>query len=291
MWILSRRPSATAPGHPPENRTLPSPRYAEEPKVMNMKTKSSTLLLGIGALLAIVSGIAIFGHYKKGSSEAASSDATSTTLPGKVYNLIILDESGSMCLVYKPTLDGANETIQTIKSNQAAHPEQRQFLTFVSFSSIGSERFRVAIDNKPIDEVKGLTEDDYRPNGGTPLWDAIGYSLTKLEASVTDEDLVLVTIITDGYENSSREYDEDSIKALVERLSEKDWAFSYIGANQDAVAVAKAIGIDNALNFSPDEKGTREMWKRESASRERYYRLRRQGASRDRLKKGYFDKE
>lgn len=108
---------------------------------------------------------------------------------------------------------------------------------------------------------------------------------------VTDEDLVLVTIITDGYENSSREYDEDSIKALVERLSEKDWAFSYIGANQDAVAVAKAIGIDNALNFSPDEKGTREMWKRESASRERYYRLRRQGASRDRLKKGYFDKE
>ena len=119
----------------------------------------------------------------------------------------------------------------------------------------------------------------------------MGYSLTKLEASVTDEDLVLVTIITDGYENSSREYDEDSIKALVERLSYKDWAFAYIGANQDAVAVAKAIGIDNALNFSPDEEGIREMWKRESASRERYYRLRRQGASRDRLKKGYFDKE
>lgn len=189
------------------------------------------------------------------------------------------------------TLDGANETIQTIKSNQAAHPEQRQFLTFVSFSSIGSEKFRVAIDNKPIDEVKDLTEDDYRPIGGTPLWDAMGYSLTKLEASVTDEDLVLVTIITDGYENSSREYDEDSIKALVERLSYKDWAFAYIGANQDAVAVAKAIGIDNALNFSPDEEGIREMWKRESASRERYYRLRRQGASRDRLKKGYFDKE
>jgi hypothetical protein len=86
-------------------------------------------------------------------------------------------------------------------------------------------------------------------------------------------------------------YDEDSIKALVERLSEKDWAFAYIGANQDAVAIAKAIGIDKALNFSPDEEGTREMWKMESASRERYYRLRRQGASRDRLKKGYFDKE
>lgn len=256
-----------------------------------MKTKSSTLLLGIGALLAIVSGIALFGHFKKGSSDSTSSDTASRSLSGKVYNLIILDESGSMNMVYKPTLDGANETIKTIKSNQAAHPEQRQFLTFVSFASRGSEQFRVTIDNKPIEQVKDLTEDDYCPAGNTPLWDAMGHSLTKLEASVTDDDLVLVTIITDGYENSSREYDADSIKALVKRLSEKDWAFAYIGANQDAVAVAKAIGIDNALNFSPDEEGTREMWKRESASRERYYRLRRQGASRDRLKKGYFDRE
>ncbi len=256
-----------------------------------MKTKSSTLLLGIGALLAIVLGIALFGHFKKGHSDTASSDTASTSLSGKVYNLIILDESGSMSSVYKPTLNGANETIQTIKSNQTAHPEQRQFLTFVSFAGRGSEQFRVTIDNKPIDEVKDLTKNDYRPSGSTPLWDAMGHSLTKLEASVTDDDLVLVTIITDGYENSSREYDADCIKALVERLSEKDWAFAYIGANQDAVAVANQIGISNALNFTSDEEGTKEMWKREGASRDRYYRLHRLGASRDRLKKGYFDKE
>lgn len=252
--------------------------------------KSSKAIIGVSVLIAtiaITASLIIFGHSKS----ADSGSAAKTSLPENVYNLIILDESGSMSSVYKPTLDGANETIQTIKSNQAAHPEQRQFLTFVSFAGRGYDKFRVTIDNKPIEEVKGLSKDDYYPRGSTPLWDAMGYSLTKLEASVTDDDLVLVTIITDGRENSSREYDADSIKSLVERLSEKDWAFAYIGANQDAVEVANQMGISNALNFTSNEEGTKEMWKRESASRERYYRLRRLGASRDNLKKGYFDKE
>ncbi len=252
--------------------------------------KSSKAIIGVSVLIAtiaITASLIIFGHSKSTDSGSAAK----TSLSENVYNLIILDESGSMSSVYKPTLDGANETIQTIKSNQTAHPEQRQFLTFVSFSDRGNERFRTAIDNKPIEEVDDLTEDDYCPNGNTPLWDAMGHSLTKLEASVTDDDLVLVTIITDGYENSSREYDAESIKALIKRLSEKDWAFAYIGANQDAVEVANQMGISNALNFTSDEEGTKEMWKREGASRERYYRLRRLGASRDNLKKGYFDKE
>ena len=78
---------------------------------------------------------------------------------------------------------------------------------------------------------------------------------------------------------------------MVERLSEKDWAFAHIGANQNAVEVASQMGISKALNFPSDEEGTKEMWKREGASRERYYRLRRLGASRKSLKKGYFDKE
>ncbi len=51
------------------------------------------------------------------------------------------------------------------------------------------------------------------------------------------------------------------------------------------------MGISNALNYTSDEDGTKEMWKREGASRARYYRLRRLGASRDSLKKGYFDNE
>ena len=129
-----------------------------------------------------------------------------TTGITNIYNLIILDESGSMGSIYEQALGGANETIQTIRAAQTSADDQKQFLTFVTFDSGDRESVRTIIDTKPIEQVKDLTRDDYRPNGCTPLYDAMGRSLTALEQKVTDDDQVLVTIITDGMENSSREY-------------------------------------------------------------------------------------
>ena len=276
-----------------------------ETQIKKMK-KMTIILITIAAIvLAAILGIFIGRRtvqQSKISRENAAqtsetkhavlqNDSSKGSLSGKVYNLIILDESGSMSSVWKPALDGANETIQTIKSTQDAHPEQRQFLTFVSFSDKGGERFRVLIDNKPISEVVQLTQEDYYPSGNTPLWDAMGHSLTELEKVVTDEDLVLVTIITDGYENASREYTGASINALVKRLIEKDWAFAYIGANQDAIEVAGRMGIKNALNFAADDEGTRAMWRKEKRSRERYYSRGRLGISKESLKEEYFTED
>ena len=268
--------------------------------------KMTIILITIAAVVAaIILGLVIGRHSAQQGNESKDTtaqatktnqaempkDSTKTSLSGKVFNLIIVDESGSMGSVWKPALDGANETIQTIKSTQEAHPEQRQFLSFVSFSDKGGERFRLLVDNKPIRDVNLLTEEDYCPSGNTPLWDAMGHSLTRLEKAVTDEDMVLVTIITDGYENASREYNGASIKALVERLNAKDWAFAYIGANQDAIEVAGRMGIDNAMNFAADEEGTRAMWKKEKSSRERYYLRGRLGTAKERLKEGYFSED
>jgi len=71
----------------------------------------------------------------------------------------------------------------------------------------------------------------------------MGVSLTQLKSIVEDEDNVLVTIITDGYENASREYSGKSIVQLVEGLKAKGWIFAYIGANQDVEKVATSMGI------------------------------------------------
>lgn len=224
--------------------------------------------------------------------EAAENGDSARIASGvNVYNLIILDESGSMQFIREPALNGANETIRTIQAAQGRNPEQKQFLTFVSFSDYRDERFRVLIDNEPIDSVKPLTYADYIPSGNTPLWDAMGYSLSKLERIVTDEDMVLVTIITDGYENSSKDYSRADIKALVKRLSDKDWAFAYIGANQEAIEVAGSMGINNALNFTADKNGTDEMWRKERDSRIRYYSRERAGISKERLKEDYFSED
>ena len=194
-----------------------------------------------------------------------------TTGITNIYNLIILDESGSMTSIYDQALSGANETIQTIRIAQASAYDQRQFLTFVTFDSGDREWVRKIIDTKPIDKVRELTRDDYRPYGCTPLYDAMGQSLLSLERKVSEGDQVLVTIITDGMENSSRSYSGAHICEIVKRLRAKGWTFVYIGANQDAVEVAKRMNIDNAMNFQATHEDTRRMWDDYRGSTSAYY--------------------
>ena len=213
---------------------------------------------------------------------------TNNTEITNIYNLIILDESGSMSSIYEQALGGANETIQTIRSAQASSNDQKQFLTFVTFDSGSIEPVRTIIDTLPIDEVKDLTRDDYHPRGCTPLYDAMGISLTELEKKVTQNDQVLVTIITDGMENSSCKYSGFTIRRLVKRLRSKGWTFVYIGANQDAIEVAKQMNIDNAMNFYANREDTQRMWKDYRESTDCYYEKVRQ--SRKRGERGYEDK-
>lgn len=187
----------------------------------------------------------------------------------RVFNLIILDESGSMSCIERQALSGVNETLQTIRLAQEKYPEQEQLVTFVPFQS-GSIRF--VRDCESISGIRDLEPGEYRPGTCTPLYDAIGISVNRLKKCVSAMDSVLVTIITDGYENDSKEYTSASISRLVEEMKGKGWLFTYIGANQDALEVARSINIRNAMNFVQDDSGTREMFRKERKSRERFFR-------------------
>lgn len=186
----------------------------------------------------------------------------------RVFNLIILDESGSMSSIEKQAIDGVNETMQTIRSAQKKHEEHEHFVTFVSFNSDG---IKTIYDKMVADKVNEITDKDYCPACCTPLYDAMGVSLTKLRKSVADDDVVLVTVITDGYENASQEYNGQAIKALVESLKEKGWVFTDIGANQDMEKVAATIAINNTLSFPATSKGTKAMFAKDSSSRDRFF--------------------
>ena len=186
----------------------------------------------------------------------------------KIYNLIILDESGSMQNIKLQAITGLNETLQTIKSAQDKYDNQSHYVTLVSFNS---SKVKTIYDCCPIHEVHEICSYDYLPNACTPLYDAMGISLTKLRTEVKDEDNVLVTIITDGYENASREYSGKAIVQLVEELRANGWIFAYIGANQDVEKVASSMGIKNSLRFNADVLGSKAMFKEESKSREAYY--------------------
>lgn len=198
----------------------------------------------------------------------SNSDSFDKTEGVRVFNLIILDESGSMSAIYHPALTGVNETLQTIRQAQEDHEEQRHFATLVTFDT---RHYNEIYSRTPAEEAKDIAPDQYRPCGGTPLYDAMGRAINDLRQAVCHGDVVLVTVITDGYENASREYNGPAIKTLVEEMKTKGWVFTYIGANQDVEKVAESMAINNHMAFASTTEGTNAMFAQERRSRKRFF--------------------
>lgn len=184
----------------------------------------------------------------------------------KIYNVVILDKSGSMTSIRKQAVDSVNETFGCIRSMRKKNAEQEQFVTLVAFC--GCEQ-KVIYENTLIEKVNNITLADYEPCCMTPLYDAIGNVCTRLHTTVKDDESasVAVTIITDGYENASREFSAKAIKALIEAYKQEGWMFAYIGADHDVESVAFNLSIDNTMRWEKTEEGTEEMAKIVNESR------------------------
>ena len=208
-------------------------------------------------------------------SESVSNSRENKMNNGKarIYNLIIVDESGSMSHLREATLSGINETISTIRSAQEEFlTTQVHTLTLVTFDS-GSNRpdVRTMIDNQPISEVKDFK--DYMPNGCTPLYDAMGQSLTRLHDCIKDDKdaTAVVTVLTDGLENASREWDAAGLRHLIEQLKSEGWSFAYMGSAHNVKEVTDLLSIENVVEFSHNNLGTGSTWEHERSSRRAYY--------------------
>src|SRR4051794_19867919 len=132
----------------------------------------------------------------------------------QVHNLIILDESGSMESIKKTIIQGFNEIVQTVKGIEKEFPEQEHFISLVSFNGLGHKLLHF-ID--PANKLDQIDETRYKPGASTPLYDAIGFSINKLRQALqgqTDYN-VLVTILTDGEENASKEFSGNDIRKLI----------------------------------------------------------------------------
>lgn len=190
----------------------------------------------------------------------------------RVFNLLVVDESGSMSIIRRQALVGINETLATIQKMQKAHADLEQRVTLITFDSTHTNVF---YDNVRASNANPLKAKDYNPCGATPLYDAIGMGIAKINALTTEDDSVLVTIITDGEENCSEEYSLKMIKNLIEKLKKQNWTFTFIGTDDlDVENIVLDMGIDNHLQFSEDEAGTKKMFARENRARERYNKCR-----------------
>lgn len=167
---------------------------------------------------------------------------------GTTHVFAILDMSGSMSGLEKDTIGGYNSFIKKLKGEKIR-------VTLTCFDTVNE----IPYSDLPIKEVPELDEKVYSPRGGTALVDAVCQTINQNKGKVKKGDKALVLIITDGEENSSREYSTVQMKKLISGLEEKgNWTFTYLGANQDAFAVAQRFGMrkGNVSVYQATERGT-----------------------------------
>lgn len=174
----------------------------------------------------------------------------------KTEIVFILDKSGSMSGLEKDTIGGFNSTLKKQKKHKG-----EAYVTTVLFD----DRYELIHDRFNIKEIKPLTEKDYYVEGSTALLDAVGKTIHKMEAVQKNQkkahraDKVLFVIITDGMENSSREFTAKKIQRMIrDQQKNQGWEFIFLGANIDAVETARTYGIReaNAVNYMADSEGT-----------------------------------
>ena len=165
--------------------------------------------------------------------------------------ICIVDRSGSMQAIKTDVIGNFNSFLEKQKNEQGEAK-----LTLVLFDN----EITTLHDGLDLKDVPNLTNETYAPNGYTALYDAVGITIDNVgkRLASTDEserpDKVLVVILTDGQENSSKVYTNvEKVKEMVTiQKNVYSWSFIFLGANQDAIFSAKTFGIskDNAMFFS-----------------------------------------
>lgn len=169
--------------------------------------------------------------------------------------VLIVDRSGSMFEVRDDTIGGVNSLID---KNRKAHGDA--VLSLVLFN----ESSKVVYDRVDIREVRPLTPADYAPSGCTALLDAVGGAIKRIRnvqrymPEGYRPERTVFAIATDGYENASRDYTYQQVKALIEEQTAAGWEILFLGANIDVAAEAGKLGVASgrAVEFACDAAGS-----------------------------------
>jgi len=181
---------------------------------------------------------------------------TTTTVTENIVNVkptqivVVLDRSGSMDNIARPTVEGINSFI---KEQKAAEGEA--FMTLVQFDN----EYETTYNEKPLNEVIDLVVGEtYIPRATTALYDAIGRTINELK---TEDDVVFV-IVTDGFENASKEFTQKMVFDKIEEKKKDGWNFIFLGANQDAMATGGGLGISasNSMSFNSNADSVNFMY-------------------------------
>jgi uncharacterized protein YegL len=158
---------------------------------------------------------------------------------------VILDKSGSMNSKVKDVIGGFNLYVDEL----AKEPAVEYGFTLTLFDTAVAMKY----NSVPLAQVARLDDSSYRPSGNTALLDAIGNTVQTVSTAGFDK--IITVIMTDGEENSSREWTLPAVRELVRnRESLGNWTFVFLGANLDAFAQGNALGVAalNAVRYDAD---------------------------------------
>ena len=192
----------------------------------------------------------------------------------KIVNLFVLDRSPSMGSIKGKIIEGYNQQLDAIRQLDKDTGIQSTF-GLVTFDTTVEVRYL----NKHLDYATPLNNDNYRPDqgSGTAFYDGVAKAIKALEdelGSELSESKVLVTVLTDGEENSSRYYTGSQVADLIKQYqNDYGWTFSFIGANIDVEKLARALNVStsNTLNFVASAAGTESATKSLISARTAYY--------------------
>lgn len=176
-------------------------------------------------------------------------ESSPNTNSAKVW--FLLDRSGSMDPVRNDVVVGFNGFVSKLR-----HQPGDCQMTLVLFDEL--RPFDVVFSARPIIDIPDLKHSDYRPDGGTPFYDALGTLIVRANSRIANriaqrelaEDQ-LVVILTDGEENASLSYNQRKVGNLIRDRQDEGWTFVFLGANQDSYAEGAKIGLTggNIQNF------------------------------------------
>ena len=158
---------------------------------------------------------------------------------------VVLDRSGSMDEIWKEVIG----SLDTMLDEQSAEG-MTTVVPVVFDDRIDVLEKVVAGDGQPI-------PDSVKPRGMTALYDGIAAGIHAAEQYAGTTDKTAVVIVTDGYENHSKEYDAVKIAGMIDEKRAAGWEFIFIGANQDAWATGGGMGIASNHNWEQTAVGTR----------------------------------
>lgn len=167
--------------------------------------------------------------------------------PNLTRLVFLLDRSGSMQSIKSDVIGGFDAFLAEQRTG-----EGQCTVTLAQFDN----EYEVVYRDLALAQVPPL---ELNPRGSTALLDSMGTLITDTAAQIgalaegDKPGTVVVAIMTDGKENASREWQRPGIKALVEQqTNDHGWEFLYMGADQDAVEVGKALGVkeEQAITYA-----------------------------------------